>query len=179
MIIDEYRHRQPPKKLHLYWIIWSENTVFFFNFMHTTPEHDDILSVLVDWCRFLINRKTPRLNPHILSQRLVEFFISLKTNLLCRVFYTFFLLTRVTITFHLYRTFLLMRSTKPGFQLHTVWTIIFSLEFPLKHGCFLTLLYIDILILKRELVWKNTQNSTDEVLQHLIWINIVVLVVCT
>lgn len=36
---------------------WSENTLFFINFMYIMPEHDEILPILVHWCRFLIKRK--------------------------------------------------------------------------------------------------------------------------
>jgi len=71
-----------------------------------------------------------------------------------------------------------MTSTKPGFQLHEVQAIMFSLELPLNNRCFFTLFYCDPLILKRKL-GKNIQNSITEVFQHLVWICMIVFVVRT
>lgn len=92
--------------------------------------------------------------------------------------YTYSLFLRETITSQLYHTLILMTSTKPEFQLHEVQAIMFSLELPLNNRCFFTLFYCDLLILKRKL-GKNIQNSITGVLQHLVWICMIVFVVRT
>lgn len=117
------------------------------------------------------------MNSHISNLRLAEFSWTLKLTY-CIGSYTYSLFLRETITSQLYHTLILMTSTKPGFQLHEVQAIMFSLELPLNNRCFFTLFYCDPLILKRKL-GKNIQNSITEMFQHLVWICMIVFVVRT
>lgn len=171
--------RQPLRKLCFYCTIRSGNTVFFFQFYaHCARAWPDSISILVHWGRFLINRENSKVEFTYFKSEVGRIFMNLKTNLLHRVLYIFSLLKRETITSQLNCTLILVTSTKPGFQLHQVQAIMFSLELPLNNRCFFTLLYCDVLILKREL-GKNIQNSINGVFQHLVWICMIVFPVYT
>lgn len=141
---DDHRwalNRQPPRKLCLQESL-DQKTQCSFSILCVS--HQSMMRFYQFLCTdadFSKKVKSPRLNPHVLSQRLVDFFISLKINLFCRVLHKIPLFAWETITSHLY-CFSFSEITEPGFQLPMVWMIIFSLEFPLKH--FLTLLYLPI-----------------------------------
>lgn len=102
---DDHRwalNRQPPRKLCLQESLDQKTQCSFSILCASRQSMMRFYQFLCTDTDFSKKGKSPRLSPHVLSQRLVEFFISLKINLFGRILHKIPLLAWETITSHLY-----------------------------------------------------------------------------